>query len=149
GRRPERDPQSPDRLRLPVLPPAAAPERGRERGDPARLLRRAARAVAGAGAPPAPARGGPRCGRAPSPRPPAGGARARRPTRAPVTGPRVLLADEPTGNLESATGEQIADLLEEVHRQGRTVVLVTHNEALARRAQRLVRLRDGRLEDRA
>jgi putative ABC transport system ATP-binding protein len=66
--------------------------------------------------------------------------------RALVTEPRLLLADEPTGNLDSATGEEIAALLDELHARGRTVVLVTHNETLARRAQRVVRLRDGRVE---
>ena len=66
--------------------------------------------------------------------------------RAIVTEPRLLLADEPTGNLDSATGEEVAALLESVHREGRTVVLVTHNESLARRAGRVVRLRDGRID---
>ena len=66
--------------------------------------------------------------------------------RALVTEPRLLLADEPTGNLDTATGEEIAALLDELHAQGSTVVLVTHNEALARGAERLVRLRDGRIE---
>lgn len=66
--------------------------------------------------------------------------------RALVTEPRLILADEPTGNLDSATGEEIAHLLDSLHREGRTVVLVTHNEALARRAERLVLLRDGRVE---
>ena len=66
--------------------------------------------------------------------------------RAIVTEPRLLLADEPTGNLDSATGEEVAALLKSVHREGRTVVLVTHNESLARRAGRVVRLRDGRID---
>jgi putative ABC transport system ATP-binding protein len=66
--------------------------------------------------------------------------------RALVAEPRLILADEPTGNLDSATGEAIAELLAGLHRDGRTVVLVTHNEAFARRAQRIVRLRDGRIE---
>ena len=66
--------------------------------------------------------------------------------RALVTQPRLLLADEPTGNLDSATGEQIARLLDDLHAEGRTIVLVTHNESLARRAQRMIRLCDGRIE---
>jgi len=66
--------------------------------------------------------------------------------RALVTAPRLLLADEPTGNLDTRTGEEIAGLLDELHGRGGTVVLVTHNEALARRAERVVRLRDGRIE---
>jgi putative ABC transport system ATP-binding protein len=68
--------------------------------------------------------------------------------RALVGQPRVVLADEPTGNLDSVTGGQILALLEDVHRSGRTVVLVTHNEALASRAGRVVWLEDGRLADR-
>jgi putative ABC transport system ATP-binding protein len=66
--------------------------------------------------------------------------------RALVCEPALLLADEPTGNLDSATGEEIARLLGALHREGRTLVVVTHNEALARRAERIVRLRDGRVE---
>jgi putative ABC transport system ATP-binding protein len=65
--------------------------------------------------------------------------------RALVTEPRLLLADEPTGNLDSATGEEIAALITSLPQEGRTVVLVTHNEALASRARRLVRLKDGRV----
>jgi putative ABC transport system ATP-binding protein len=66
--------------------------------------------------------------------------------RALVMQPRLLLADEPTGNLDSATGEEIAALLDSLHQAGSTVVLVTHNEALGRTAERVVRLRDGRVE---
>jgi predicted ABC-type transport system involved in lysophospholipase L1 biosynthesis ATPase subunit len=66
--------------------------------------------------------------------------------RALVAEPRLILADEPTGNLDSATGDAIADLLLGFQREGRTLVIVTHNDALARRAQRVVRLRDGRLD---
>jgi putative ABC transport system ATP-binding protein len=66
--------------------------------------------------------------------------------RALVADPRLILADEPTGNLDSATGDAIADLLLGFQREGRTLVIVTHNDALARRAQRVVRLRDGRLD---
>jgi putative ABC transport system ATP-binding protein len=66
--------------------------------------------------------------------------------RALISEPRMLLADEPTGNLDSATGEEVARLLAELHGEGRTIVLVTHNETLARRAQRMLRLRDGRVE---
>ena len=66
--------------------------------------------------------------------------------RALVTEPRLLLADEPTGNLDSATGEEIARLLDSLHAEGRTIILVTHNETLARQAERMIRLRDGRVE---
>jgi putative ABC transport system ATP-binding protein len=65
--------------------------------------------------------------------------------RALVTEPRLLLADEPTGNLDSRTGEEIADLITGLPDAGRTVILVTHNDALAARARRLVRLSDGRV----
>ena len=66
--------------------------------------------------------------------------------RALVTSPRLLLADEPTGNLDTATGAEIAALLDELNAQGAAVVLVTHNEVLGRRARRVLRLRDGRIE---
>jgi len=67
--------------------------------------------------------------------------------RALVNRPSLLLADEPTGNLDSRTGEEILSLFAELHRQGHTIVLVTHEEHLARRAGRIVRLRDGRIVD--
>jgi putative ABC transport system ATP-binding protein len=65
--------------------------------------------------------------------------------RALVNEPRLLLADEPTGNLDTRTGQEIAALLEGLHREGRTIVLVTHDEAMARLAGRRVSLLDGRV----
>jgi putative ABC transport system ATP-binding protein len=67
--------------------------------------------------------------------------------RALVHDPPVLLADEPTGNLDSATGEQILDLFSEWHGRGKTVLMVTHNKANLYRATRSIRLRDGQLEE--
>ncbi len=67
--------------------------------------------------------------------------------RALVHNPPVLLADEPTGNLDSATGEQILDLFTEFHRRGKTVLMVTHNRANLFRATRSVALRDGRVAE--
>jgi putative ABC transport system ATP-binding protein len=65
--------------------------------------------------------------------------------RALVTDPLVLLADEPTGNLDSETGAHVLDALADVNRHGCTVVLVTHDATAAARAHRLVRLSDGRI----
>jgi lipoprotein-releasing system ATP-binding protein len=67
--------------------------------------------------------------------------------RALVNGPGVLLADEPTGNLDSKTGQQIMNVLEDFNRRGQTLLMVTHDQALASRAHRIVHLRDGRLGD--
>ncbi|HYN74355.1 MAG TPA: ABC transporter ATP-binding protein [Candidatus Methanoperedens sp.] len=67
--------------------------------------------------------------------------------RALVHDPPVLLADEPTGNLDSATGEQILDLFSEWHGRGKTVLMVTHNPANLARATRSLQLRDGRVEE--
>lgn len=65
--------------------------------------------------------------------------------RATVMGPGLLLADEPTGNLDSRSGAQVLDLLGEFHRQGRTLVVVTHDPAVARRADRVIVMRDGEI----
>ena len=67
--------------------------------------------------------------------------------RALVHDPPVLLADEPTGNLDTATGEQILDLFSEWHGRGKTVLMVTHNRANLSRSTRIVRLRDGLVEE--
>ena len=65
--------------------------------------------------------------------------------RALVAEPSMLLADEPTGNLDSATGEEIVRLFEELHRAGNTLVLVTHEPKLAARCPRAIRLSDGQV----
>ena len=67
--------------------------------------------------------------------------------RALANRPDVLLADEPTGNLDTATGESILALFEALHADGQTIVIVTHDPRIAARVGRLVRLRDGRIED--
>lgn len=66
--------------------------------------------------------------------------------RALINDPSIILADEPTGNLDSKTSSEIMGLLSEIHQQGNTVVLVTHEEEIARYAHRVVRLRDGLIE---
>ena len=66
--------------------------------------------------------------------------------RALANEPLVLLADEPTGNLDSATGLEILDLLDELHRGGATLIIVTHDPKVASRAERTVRMLDGRVE---
>lgn len=66
--------------------------------------------------------------------------------RALVNGPSLLLADEPTGNLDSKTGEEILALFGDLHRQGHTLIVVTHEEEVAEKSQRIVRLRDGKIE---
>jgi putative ABC transport system ATP-binding protein len=67
--------------------------------------------------------------------------------RALVNDPILILADEPTGNLDTKTGAEVLELLEGLHREGRTIVLITHDLAVAKRAQRTVRLQDGRLRE--
>ena len=70
--------------------------------------------------------------------------------RALANRPRLLLADEPTGELDQATGDQIVALLDRLHAQGTAVVVVTHDQAVAARAHRLIRMRDGQVvEDQA
>ena len=65
--------------------------------------------------------------------------------RALANDPQILLADEPTGNLDSKSGEEVVKIFDDLWRQGRTIVVVTHDPAVAERAERVVRLLDGRI----
>ncbi len=66
--------------------------------------------------------------------------------RALVNRPAILLADEPTGNLDTRTGDEILRLFDDLHDRGQTLILVTHEEEIAHRAHRIIRLRDGKIE---
>jgi len=66
--------------------------------------------------------------------------------RALVTKPSIILADEPTGNLDTKTGEDIMRLFHQIHEAGNTIILVTHEEYIAEHAARIIRLRDGLIE---
>lgn len=66
--------------------------------------------------------------------------------RALVTQPSIILADEPTGNLDTKTGEDIMSLFNDIYEQGNTIILVTHEEYIAEHANRIIRLRDGLIE---
>jgi putative ABC transport system ATP-binding protein len=59
--------------------------------------------------------------------------------------PSILLADEPTGNLDTQSGEEIIQIFEKLHEQGHTILMVTHNPEIAKRTDRTVSLRDGRI----
>jgi len=65
--------------------------------------------------------------------------------RALVNNPSIVLADEPTGNLDSKTGEEIMALFENLYRQGNTIILVTHENDIAKHAHRIIHIRDGRI----
>ena len=66
--------------------------------------------------------------------------------RALVNSPSIILADEPTGNLDSKTSVEIMGLLQDIHSAGNTIILVTHEEDIALHAHRIIRLRDGQIE---
>ncbi len=66
--------------------------------------------------------------------------------RALVNDPSIILADEPTGNLDSKTSDEIMNLFEDIHKRGNTIIVVTHEEDIARHAHRIVRIKDGMIE---
>jgi len=66
--------------------------------------------------------------------------------RALVNDPSIILADEPTGNLDTVTGREIMDIIDGLHAAGNTIILITHEEDVADRAHRIIRLRDGKIE---
>jgi len=65
--------------------------------------------------------------------------------RALINDPEIILADEPTGNLDSKNGQEVLDILEELHKSGKTIIIVTHDQSVAKRCERIVRLKDGKL----
>ena len=67
--------------------------------------------------------------------------------RALVNDPEIILADEPTGNLDSKTGQEIMKILISLHKKGKTVILITHDQKIAGLAQRKIKIKDGKLEN--
>lgn len=66
--------------------------------------------------------------------------------RAIVGNPAIILADEPTGALDTKTGAEILDILEGLHSEGKTIILITHDQAIGARAERVIRVKDGTIE---
>lgn len=66
--------------------------------------------------------------------------------RALVMDPQIILADEPTGNLDTKTGEQIIDIFRKLNKQGKTIILITHELSIARQAQKIINVRDGEIK---
>jgi putative ABC transport system ATP-binding protein len=68
--------------------------------------------------------------------------------RALAARPSIIIADEPTGNLDSARGEEIMKLLKELNKQGITLIIITHDQSIARQAGRIIQIKDGQLTER-
>lgn len=68
--------------------------------------------------------------------------------RALVTNPEIILADEPTGNLDSKSGIEVMKIFEELHKEGKTIIMITHEEDIAQHARRRIRIKDGEIEER-
>lgn len=66
--------------------------------------------------------------------------------RALANDPEIILADEPTGNLDSKTGQEILEMFEKLNKEGKTIIMVTHDKELAKRARKIVKIKDGRIE---
>jgi putative ABC transport system ATP-binding protein len=62
-----------------------------------------------------------------------------------VNDPEIILADEPTGNLDSATGKEVLGILDRLHEEGRTVLIITHDESITKITHRTIRIRDGKI----
>ena len=67
--------------------------------------------------------------------------------RAIVKGSDIILADEPTGNLDSRSGEDVMKILKGLHEEGRTIILITHDNGIANQAKRVIRIQDGQIVD--
>jgi len=65
--------------------------------------------------------------------------------RALMNNPDIILADEPTGNLDTKSGQEVINLLKTLHKQGKTIVLITHEKDIAKQADRIIKLTDGRI----